>query len=87
MAEQKKVLTPSYWQEEQYQPLVEVETAYGNKVRIPQSLLSTWAMWEEGKQLILPNIEQAKAAGWFEPSKRNPAYRDLKRVFFELYQE
>lgn len=80
------VKTPSYWLEEKYQPLVEAETAFGNKVLIPQSLMDTWEMWERNKHLVLPTVERAKAAGWFKKSLRNQKYQDLMRVYFEQYQ-
>ena len=81
------VKTPSYWQEDKYQPLVEAQTAYGNKVLIPQSLTDTWAMWESRREEILGRLEQVIADGWFDKSLRNPKYQDLKRVYFEQYQE
>ena len=81
------VQTPGYWQEEKYQPLVEVETAYGNKVKIPESLLDTLKIWKHRKEEILRNIEQAKAEGFFKKTIHNQNKQDLKRVYFEQFQE
>ena len=36
------VKTPKYWEGERYQPLIEEETIYGNKVKIPKRFLSCW---------------------------------------------
>lgn len=80
-----EVQTPEYWKEEKFQPLIEETTAYGNKVKIPQSLKSTWEMWGQNKKKI--DVERAKASGWFRKSLRNPIYQDLRRVYFEQYHK
>ena len=43
------VKTPSYWNEEKYQPLVETTTLYGNKVKVPKRFLDTWEYLEKSK--------------------------------------
>ena len=55
------VQTPSYWKEEKYQPLVEVETAYGNKVKIPERYLPLWKGHQMSKQVAIQHFEQAIA--------------------------
>ena len=82
-----QVKTPEYWQEAEFQPLVEVQTAYGNKVKIPQSLLNMWNKWEQRKGKFPLNVERAKAAGLFQKTIHNRVNQDILRVYYEQYQE
>ena len=46
MTQSQKVIfvvkTPMYWQEEKYQPLIEVKTVYKNNVKIPSVMKDNW---------------------------------------------
>ena len=81
------IKTPSYWQEEKYQPLVEAETAYGNKVKIPKSLQDIWERTASLKGRYPKNVERAKAAGFFKLESRNKVNWDILRVYYEEFQE
>ena len=82
------VQTPSYWAEERYQPLIEVETAYGNKVKIPERYLPLWKMAQAGKKTTIQHYEQAIADGSYDkPTKRAKFAIDLRKVFVEKYHE
>ena len=37
-----EIRIPEYWQEEEFQPLVETETVYGKRVIIPRRCLAWW---------------------------------------------
>ena len=80
------VKTPSYWQEEKYQPMVEAETAYGNKVEIPQNLQAIWNRTASLKGKYPKDVEQAKAAGFFKRKTRNRANWDILLVYYEEFQ-
>ena len=80
------VKTPKYWESELFQPLIEVETAYGNKVEIPKMYSNGWqtAKMEkaEAERLgldILDGLERDKEV--------DSLYYDLERVFLEIYEE
>ena len=80
------VKTPKYWESELFQPLIEVETAYGNKVEIPKMYFNGWqtAKMEkaEAERLgldILDGLERDKEV--------DSLYYDLERVFLEIYEE
>lgn len=81
------IKTPDYWQEEKYQPLVEAETAYGHKVKIPKNLQDIWNKTASLKGKYPPNVELAKAAGYFAKPKRHRERRDIIRVYYEEYQD
>lgn|GEM_PF-6258864 len=80
------VKTPKYWETEEFQPLVEAETAFGHKVKVPENLLDIWAIWERRKTYVLQDLERAKADGWFKAKIHRMIPQDLKRVFFEQYK-
>ena len=81
------IKTPSYWQEEKYQPLVEAETAYGNKVEIPQNLQNVWEQIASLKGRYPKDVEQAKAAGFFKRTTHNRAKRDILLVYYEEFPD
>lgn len=81
------IKTPSYWQEEKYQPLVEAETAYGNKVEIPQNLQDIWNKTVSLKGKYPKDVEQAKAAGFFKRTLHNRVNQDVLLVYYEEFQE
>ena len=86
------VQTPSYWAEERYQPLIEVETAYGNKVKIPKDFVSCWEMWLRNKEETIEIFAREKARGWGRKETPNPRRRaiiarDYQKVFIEDYHE
>ena len=82
----KTVSYPKYWEDELFQPLIEVETAYGNKVKIPKRYINGWqtAKMEkaEAERLGLGVLD-----GLEVDEEIAPMYYDLKRVFFEIYEE
>ena len=83
------VQTPSYWQEEKYQPLVEVTTVYGNKVLIPQLYVENWELYQATKELMIEDWQRGRALGYLAPTD-NPRKKwavDLKRTFLEVYEE
>ena len=87
----KKVNTPKYWTNEIFQPLVEVETAYGNKVKIPKEFLNGWQTAKMQREDILRRKLEPLAilmVGEDEnPDKENnPMYFDLEQVFYEIYE-
>ena len=80
------VKTPKYWESELFQPLIEVETAYGNKVKIPKMYTNGWQTAKmakaESERLgldILDGLERDKEV--------DSLYYDLERVFLEIYEE
>lgn len=85
------VKTPECWKEAEYQPLVEVETAYGNKVKIPESSLILWQMYRHGKNGVERHREQFEreiAAGLYQTKdRRYKRVNDLRKVFVEKYHE
>ncbi|MBR5782918.1 MAG: hypothetical protein IKY33_01685 [Clostridia bacterium] len=82
------VKTPEYWKEEQYQPLVEETTAYGNKVQIPQSLQLAWKYHKSVIENMVKQYGQEKAVGLMEKRKlRGKSARDLRSVLLEKYEE
>lgn len=82
-----EVKTPSYWQKEEYQPLVETETAYGNKVKIPERCLIDWNAFQYNKEIAIKAFKQAIADGLYEGDRRRKFGLDLRKVFIESYQE
>lgn len=67
------IKTPSYWKEEKYQPMVEAETAYGNRVEIPQNLQD---IWERTASLKGRYPKDVQRANW-----------DTLLVYYEEFQE
>ena len=82
-----EIKTPSYWQEEEYQPMVEVETAYGNMVAIPQNLQDIWEDVARLKGKYPKDVERAKEAGFFKRTIHNRVKRDVLLVYYEEFQE
>ena len=82
----KKVKTPKYWEDKLFHPLIEVETAYGNKVQIPKRYINGWqtAKMEkaEAERLGLDILD-----GLEKDEEIAPIYYDLERVFLEIYEE
>ena len=81
------VKTPSYWQEEKYQPLVEAETAYGHKVKIPKNLHGIWEKTASLKGRYPRDVEMAKAAGFFTRTLHNRVNQDILLVYYEEFEE
>ena len=81
----KKVIeTPEYWKKERYLPLIEVETAYGNKVMIPEKFINGW----QTAKLVKEDMEKHgldPLDGLEIHEETNPLYYDLERVFYEIY--
>ena len=81
------VETPSYWNEEKYQPLVETTTLYGNKVKVPERYKDTWGFFLRRKREMKIKIDHLKADGLRQARTRNKLIRDLELVFYEIYEE
>ena len=93
----KEIQTPSYWQEEEYQPLVKLKTLYGNQVMIPQKFQDSW----EFQESLIEITDKRKEKGltdWtgleYEEfilkqivQNGSPIKADLARVMLEIYQE
>ena len=54
------VQTPIYWYEEKFQPLVETETLYGHKVRIPEIFQNSWEELKIWGRIAQARTEQEK---------------------------
>ena len=82
----KSIKTPEYWEDPLFQPLIEVETAYGNKVKIPNKFINGWQTAKMTKEDMekrgldpLDGLEIDKEI--------NPLYYDLELVYYEIYEE
>ncbi len=91
--EKKVVKTPKYWQEEKYQPLVEVKTIYGNTVKIPERSKDSWdflmkhceeKILRQGRQDGLKTIKASLDSATIMRSRE---CEDFYKVFAENYQE
>ena len=91
--EHKKVETPAYWNEEQFQPLMEVTTIFGNKIKIPSRFKGSWDMMmfmcekiisAQGKAAGLKTIREIMRA---EKQMTSKGREDFCKVFLEDYQE
>ena len=91
--DKKEVKTPLYWKKEEFQPLVEVETLYGNKVKIPSRSKESWdfltnmsktIISEQGRRAGLKTIKELMATETQMTSKKR---EDFCKVFAEIYQE
>ena len=80
------VKTPTYWQEEKYQPLVEVKTAYGNKVKIPESLVQCWELEITLKEALEQEPQEAKDGYLLVVKKNHDSRWHLTKVFWEVYE-
>ena len=89
----KVIKTPEYWKEERYQPLVEVETIYGNTIKIPKCHSHSWEMHlRTAKEII---SKQGKATGlktiremYGTDDRKIHTWRDdICEVFLENYQK
>lgn len=91
--DKKEVKTPAYWKEDQFQPLVEAETLYGNKVKIPSRSKESWDFLTNMSKTIIS--EQGRRAGLkiikesldTATLKRSKECEDFYKVFTESYQE
>ena len=89
----KSVKTPKYWQREEFQPLVEEKTIYGNKVRIPSRFKDSWDFLTNMSENII--LEQGRLAGLrtikelmaTETQMTSKLREDFCKVFAESYQE
>ena len=89
----KIIKTPIYWSEKQFQPLTEVKTIYGNKVKIPKRFKDSWDILtsmsekiisEQGLQAGLKTIKELMDSENQMTSKKR---EDFCKVFMENYQE
>ena len=87
------VNTPKYWEEEKYQPLIEVKTIFGNMVRIPERFKDSWdflmlsyekVISEQGRVNGLKTITESLGSSTIARSKE---CEDFYKVFAESYQE
>ena len=87
------VNTPKYWEEEKYQPLIEVETIYGNTVKIPERFKDSWEFLMQSCAKVIS--EQGKANGLKAITEsldsstlaRSRDCEDFYKVFAESYQK
>lgn len=78
------VNTPEYWKE---YDLIEETTAYGNKVKIPQSLRLAWKYHKTMMEQLVEQFGQEKAVDLMEKRKlRGTAAKDLRNVLLEKYK-
>ena len=90
---EKEIKTPAYWREERFQPLIEVETIYGNKVEIPRRFKDSWDMMMDMSERIIS--KQGRADGLrtieeimkTEPPMPGRERVDFCKVFIENYRE
>ena len=83
------VQTPTYWQEEEYQPLVEAKTAYGHTVQIPKLFEENWKIYTHQRETMLMYWQQGRHRGYLIETS-NPRHKwavDLQRTFLEVYKE
>ena len=83
------VKTPSYWKEEQYQPLIEETTYYGNPVLIPKRSQLAWECRKDQMRRIMKQYGPENAVGWLKnriPQVKKHG-RVLIAVFLEEYEE
>ena len=89
----KMVKTPSYWNEERFQPLVEVKTIYGNTVKIPERWQNTWDFLIKNLEGIIlelgsrDGLKTIKEMLDSEGTPRSKECEDFFKVFAENYQE
>lgn len=89
---EKIIRTPEYWKKPAFQPMVEVRTAYENKVRIPQRFQLWWETRLNLPELARKHLEQAVVDGAFDnPSQEAEDAKqrwvwDMTRVLFEMYR-
>ena len=88
-----EIRIPEYWQEEEFQPLAETETVYGNRVKIPQRFMALWKeMKEVGREAeTLPSVNRM---GYMESvtsdldyliQRREKTHSDFAKVMLEIY--
>ena len=82
----KTIKTPKYWEGKIFQPLTEVETAYGNKVKIPKLYINGWQTAKMAKE-ELERLGLDVLDGLERHKETNSLYYDLERVFYEIYEE
>lgn len=83
------VQTPSYWKEEKYQPLVEVETVNGHTVQIPKLYESLWEMHSRQREYLVEMWTRASRDGFLQETSRSRGQwaLDLMKTFLEVYEE
>ena len=90
----KEIQTPSYWQEEKYQPLVKAKTLYGNQVMIPIGYQETWEL----EEFRVKSVDELKPDGQtgleyeeellkYIINTENSPKADLAKVMLEIYQK
>ena len=89
----KTVQTPEYWKEERYQPLIEVETIYGNTVRIPERFKDSWDFLMMNYEKLISRQGRANGLKAIKESldsstiARSRDCEDFYKVFAENYQK
>lgn len=80
------IKTPKYWEKDRYQPLVETETAYGNKVKIPKCFMNGWKTAKlTFEHCTSRGVNPLDGLEILEETQ--PMSYDLERVFYEIYQD
>ena len=91
--EMKTVKTPEYWKEARYQPLVEVTTLSGSKIKIPERLKDSWDFLMNNykglisRQGIANGLKTIRESLDTATIKRSKECEDFYKVFAENYQE
>ena len=91
--EKKKVKTPAYWCEKEYQPLIEVETIFGNTVKIPSGYKEHWDLMMDMSELIISKqgrevgLQTIRELMIEEPAMPSRNRVDFYLVFAEAYEE
>ena len=89
-----EIKTPSYWKEAEYQPLLETETVYGHKVKVPERFLGTWELIkecaEDDDKATVNRMDYMDSVmhglnGMIETRSRRAA--DFAKVLLEIYDE
>ena len=81
-----EVKTPKYWNDEVFQPLIEVKTVNGNSVKIPKKFTNGWQMAQMVKEAMVEDGLDP-LDGLEIHAETNPLYYDLERVYYEIYEE
>lgn len=83
------VQTPSYWQEEEYQPLIEAKTLNGHTVLIPKLFEYHWEMHSEQREYLVEMWQRASRDGFLQETShsRGQWALDLIKTFLEVYKE
>ena len=89
----KTLKTPEYWKEEEFQPLVEVTTLFGESIEIPERFKDSWEFLTKNYKQEISKLDKATGLKIIRKSldtatlKRSKECEDFYKVFAENYQE